>query len=86
MMKQLKMRIRRLLENGDINGEEKQKLELILRSKKFNPYCLRHSSISYDSDYLPEYALKKKCRWTMNSRQVTGILNPEWVTTLSRKF
>jgi integrase/recombinase XerD len=59
MMKQLKMRIRRLMEKGDIENEEKEKLELILRSKKFNPYCLRHSSISYDSDYLPEYALKK---------------------------
>ena len=46
MTKQLKKRIRRLMENGDIKGDEKEKLEMILRSKKFNPYCLRHSSIS----------------------------------------
>jgi hypothetical protein len=25
-----------------------------------NPYCIRHSAITADSDYLPEYALKKK--------------------------
>jgi integrase/recombinase XerD len=86
MMKQLKMRIRRLLENDDINGEEKQKLELILRSKKFNPYCLRHSSISYDSDYLPEYALKKKCRWTMNSRQGNKDIKSRMGNALKQKI
>ena len=32
-------------------------------------YCIRHSAITADSDYLPEYALKKKVRWSMNSRQ-----------------
>jgi integrase/recombinase XerD len=41
----------------------------LLRTKKWNPYCLRHSAITYDSDYLPEYAVKKKARWSMNSRQ-----------------
>jgi hypothetical protein len=33
----------------------------------------RHSSITSDSDYLPEYALKKKVRWSMNSRQGISI-------------
>ena len=41
----------------------------MLRTKKWNPYCIRHSAITSDSDYLPEYALKKKVRWSMNSRQ-----------------
>ena len=34
-----------------------------------NDKCLRHSSLTSDSDYLHEYALKKKARWSMNSRQ-----------------
>jgi hypothetical protein len=59
-----------MLENGTItNHEEKQKLEYLLKSKKWNPYCLRHSAITSDSDFLPEYALKKKVRWSMNSKQ-----------------
>ena len=61
VMKQLRHRIIRMLEAGMIsNFEEKQKLEYLLRTKKWNPYCLRHSAITYDSDYLPEYAVKKK--------------------------
>ena len=70
VMKQLRERIIRLLENGEIiNIEEKEKLEYLLKTKKWNPYCIRHSAITSDSDYLPEYALKKKVRWSMNSRQ-----------------
>jgi integrase/recombinase XerD len=40
-----------------------------LQTKKWNPYCIRHSSITSDSDFLPDYALKKKVRWSMNSKQ-----------------
>src|SRR5215469_6336215 len=70
MMKQLRRRITQMLESGTFdNIEEKQKLEYLLRTKKWNPYCLRHSAITYDSDYLPEFAVKKKARWSMNSRQ-----------------
>jgi len=70
MMKQLRNRIVRLLENGSITvDEERQKLEYLLKTKKWNPYCIRPSSISADSDFLPEYALKKKVRWSMNSKQ-----------------
>jgi integrase/recombinase XerD len=70
VMKQLRERIIRLLANGEINNiEEKEKLEYLLKTKKWNPYCIRHSAITADSDYLPEYALKKKVRWSMNSRQ-----------------
>jgi hypothetical protein len=70
MMKQLKLRIKRLLQNNSItNTEERERMEFLLKTKKFNPYCLRHSAITSDSDYLPEYALKKKVRWSMNSKQ-----------------
>jgi integrase/recombinase XerD len=68
MMKQLKQRIEAMVGNTK-DSEEKEKLEYLLRTKKWNPYCLRHSAITYDSDYLPEYAVKKKARWSMNSRQ-----------------
>ena len=69
-MKQLRNRITRLLESGSISdNDEKQKLEYLLQTKKWNPYCIRHSSITSDSDFLPDYALKKKVRWSMNSKQ-----------------
>jgi hypothetical protein len=43
MMKNLKTRIAKLMESDAINNkEEKEKLEIILKTKKFNPYCLRH--------------------------------------------
>jgi hypothetical protein len=70
MMKQLRYRIIRILESGSItDNEERQKLEFLLKTKKWNPYCIRHSAITSDSDFLPEYALKKKVRWSMNSKQ-----------------
>jgi hypothetical protein len=61
MMKYLRSRIISLVKEGGsiTNKEEKEKLEYLLRTKKWNPYCIRHSSITSDSDYLPEYALKK---------------------------
>jgi integrase/recombinase XerD len=70
MMKQLKKRIERLLETGEIKDPtEQETLEYLLKTKKWNPYCIRHSAITYDSDSLPEFALKKKVRWSMNSKQ-----------------
>jgi integrase/recombinase XerD len=70
MMKQLRNRIVHLLESGSVtNNEERQKLEYLVQTKKWNPYCIRHSSITSDSDFLPDYALKKKVRWSMNSKQ-----------------
>ena len=44
-------------------------LKYLVKTKKWNPYCIRHSAITSDSDFLPEYALKKKVRWSMNSKQ-----------------
>ncbi|MDQ4067632.1 MAG: hypothetical protein M3114_08605, partial [Thermoproteota archaeon] len=70
MMKQLKKRIERLLETREIKDpKEQEMLEYLLKTKKWNPYCIRHSAITYDSDSLPEFALKKKVRWSMNSKQ-----------------
>ena len=70
MMKQLRGRIARLLDKGEIKDpKEREILEYLLRTKKWNPYCIRHSAITYDSDSLPEFALKKKVRWSMNSKQ-----------------
>jgi len=70
MMKQLRKRIIHLLQNGTISDQiERQRLDFLLTTKKWNPYCIRHSAITSDSDYLPEYALKKKVRWSMNSKQ-----------------
>jgi len=70
IMKLLRKRIIKLLENNEITDlTERQKLAYLIKTKKWNPYCIRHSAITSDSDYLPEYALKKKCRWSMNSRQ-----------------
>jgi len=70
VMKQLRERIIRLLHKGEIKEQhEREKVEYLLKTKKWNPYCIRHSAITADSDYLPEYALKKKVRWSMNSKQ-----------------
>jgi integrase/recombinase XerD len=69
VMKQLKSRIVRLLESGSItDANERLTLEHLIKAKRRNPYCIRHSAITYDSDFLPEYALKKKARWSMNSK------------------
>jgi integrase/recombinase XerD len=85
MMKQLRHRIIQMLESGSIsNIEEKQKLEYLLRTKKWNPYCLRHSAITYDSDYLPEFAVKKKARWSMNSRQGSRYIKSRMGEDLKR--
>jgi integrase/recombinase XerD len=70
IFKQLRNHIVEQIESGKISdAKEVEQLQLFLRTKKWNPYCLRHSSLTSDSDYLPEFALKKKARWSMNSRQ-----------------
>jgi hypothetical protein len=87
MMKTLKARIYRLLQSNEIQDpKEIEKLEYLLRSKKWNPYCLRHSAISYDSDYLPEYALKKKVRWSMNSKQSSRYIKRRMGNELKTKI
>jgi hypothetical protein len=70
MMKQLRKRIIRLLEDGSITDEDEgSRLEFILKTKRWNPYCIRHSAITSDSDYLTSDGLNKKVRWSMNTRQ-----------------
>jgi hypothetical protein len=87
MMKQLRKRIITLLENDTIQDEqEKQKLQFLLKTKKWNPYCIRHSSITYDSDYLPEYALKKKVRWSINSKQGSRYIKRRMGNDLKQKI
>jgi integrase/recombinase XerD len=87
MMKQLKNRILRLLETGSIiDKDERQKLEYLLKTKKWNPYCIRHSAITSDSDYLPEYALKKKVRWSMNSKQGSRYIKRRMGNDLKQKI
>jgi hypothetical protein len=87
MMKQLRERIIRLLEKGEINNsDERQKLENLLKTKKWNPYCIRHSAITSDSDFLPEYALKKKVRWSMNSKQGARYIKRRMGNDLKQKI
>ncbi|MDR4492435.1 MAG: hypothetical protein R2685_16320 [Candidatus Nitrosocosmicus sp.] len=87
MMNQLKKRILRLIETGEIKDEnEKNKILYLVTNKRFNPYCIRHSSISSDSDHLPEYALKKKVRWSMNSKQGSRYIKTRWTNELKNKI
>lgn len=75
MMKRLKERIETMLKQGSISDpEKKEKLQYLLRTKKWNPYCIRHSAITFDSDLLPDYALKRKVRWSMNSKQASRYI------------
>ena len=86
VMTQLKKRILRLIETGEIKGKERENMLSIIRNKKFNPYCVRHSSITADSDYLPEYTLKKKVRWSMNSRQGSRYIKTRMGNELKNKI
>jgi integrase/recombinase XerD len=87
VMRQLKKRIERLVDNNSIDEDnELQRIHHLLKAKKWNPYCIRHSSISYDSDYLPEYALKKKVRWSMNSKQGSRYIKKRMGNELKNKI
>jgi hypothetical protein len=87
MMNQLKLRILRMLETDEIKDDnERNMLKLLITNKRFNPYCIRHSSITHDSDYLVEYALKKKVRWSMNSRQGSRYIKTRMGNELKTKI
>lgn len=87
VMRQLKKRIERLLESNEIKDEEEEeKLNRLLKIKKWNPYCIRHSAITADSDHLPEYALKKKVRWSMNSKQGSRYIKRRMGNELKTKI
>ena len=86
-MKQLHQRIIRLLENDSIEDPtEREKLEYLIKNKKWNPYCIRHSAITSDSDFLPEYALKKKVRWSMNPKQGARYIKRRMGNDLKQKI
>lgn len=87
MMGQLRARILRLLENNAITDkQELEKLTLLIKRKKWNPYCIRHSAITADSDFLPEYALKKKVRWSKNSKQGARYIKRRMGNDLKQKI
>jgi integrase/recombinase XerD len=87
MMKYLRARIVRLIEEDSLTDkEEKEKLQHLVQTKKWNPYCIRHSAITSDSDYLPEYALKKKVRWSMNSKQGSRYIKRRLGNDLKQKI
>lgn len=87
MMKQLKKRIIRLIDSNEITDlHESETLRYLLLVKKWNPYCIRHSAITADSDYLPEYALKKKVRWSMNSKQGSRYIKKRMGNELKNKI
>ena len=87
IMRKLRSRIKRLLENNEIvDLKEREGLEYLINTKKWNPYCIRHSSITADSDYLPEFALKKKVRWSMNSRQGSRYIKNRMGNELKEKI
>jgi integrase/recombinase XerD len=93
MMDQLRKRILRFVEEiktknnlDSSNVMERQSLEYLLKTKKWNPYCIRHSAITADSDYLPEYALKKKARWSMNSKQGSRYIKKRMGNELKNKI
>ena len=87
MMGQLRARIIRLLENNSITDkQEQEKLTLLIKRRKWNPYCIRHSAITADSDFLPEYALKKKVRWSMNSKQGARYIKRRMGNDLKQKI
>jgi integrase/recombinase XerD len=87
MMKQLRERIIRMLKTGSITDEkERQKLEYLLKAKKWNPYCIRHSAITSDSDYLSGYGLNKKVRWSMNSKQPSRYIKSRMGNDLKKQI
>jgi hypothetical protein len=76
-----------LVESGLVTDkQQKQKLEYLLRTKKWNPYCFRHYAITDDADHLPEFALNKKVRWVMGSRQPARYIKNRWSDDLKDKI
>src|SRR5215469_12542684 len=87
VLAKLRSKIMRLVSQGSITDQkQRQKLEHLLRTKKWNPYCFRHSAITDDSNHLPEYALKKKVRWVTNSKQGNRYIKNSWSDDLKNKI
>jgi hypothetical protein len=87
MMQQLRKRILIIIDSGLIkDNKEIEKLNHLIVTKRWNPYCIRHSAITNDSDHLPEYALKKKVRWSMNSKQGARYIKRRMGNELKNKI
>jgi integrase/recombinase XerD len=87
MMKQLRKKILALIGGGSITDvRERERLTHLTKEKKWNPYCIRHSAITSDSDFLPDYALKKKARWSMNSKQPSRYIKARMGNDLKQKI
>jgi hypothetical protein len=87
MHERLRPRIRRLLDNGEITDtKEREILEILLKTKRWNPYCIRHSAITYDGDSLPEFALRRKVRWSMNSKQPARYMKRRMGRDMTRQI
>lgn len=87
VMKQLMNRIKNLIQsNSIVDKYEKENLKRLIATKKWNPYCIRHSAITSDSDYLPEFALRKKVRWVMNSKQPSRYIKARMGNDLKQKI
>ena len=62
VMKQLREIIIHLLKTGEIKiSDENEKLEYLIITKKWKPYCIRHSAITSDSD-LTRIRIKQKSK------------------------
>ena len=86
-MKQLRKRIIRLFESSEISEQgEIDKLQYLLKAKKWDAYCIRHSAITAHSDHLPDYAVKKKARWSMNSKQGARYIKKRMVNEPKAKI
>src|ERR687884_1349734 len=71
---------------GKSRIKRKKKNYIFYLKQRWNPYCIRHSAITSDSDYLPEYALKKKVRWSMNSKQSARYIKSRMGNDLKQKI
>jgi integrase/recombinase XerD len=75
-------RIPALLKRPDVPPEEKLKLQQLKDTKKWNPYNMRHSSITKyaRNPNINEYTLRQHCGWTKSSNMIevyTHELNGE---------
>jgi len=80
----LKKRITVMIKDGEIKGDERDKLVKLLQ-KPWNPYLMtRHSSLTEKSDVLNDFQLKQYAGWGINStrprtyvhRKGKQIINP----------
>lgn len=83
----LKKRIEWMVKEGQItDDEEKRKLGFLLNTRRWNPYCFRHSSSTDDADYLSRDALIKKAGWTPKSKQPNTYIGRKFGPEIKRQI